>query len=258
MNLSESIDFYCPWNYQTLSYRKQSIAENLWLFDDFRGNRSEIRRQSLISERWARDAYQRKGCFKTVVFLRQESEEGRQWLSSLSNSIFSLWARYWFHIGSNYFDDKSNRSIGMGLLTYIDSNAILFMEQDGSCCLRNHQGGIQLLSRRNWFADKPFKRLREEWLNHVQVTRLFGIRNFDFLDLIRKLFILSLNIVPKSRSLIIVSLLFRTKLVIGRSTLVGQRNHLWNHSRPSVYPSLNFLKTESLAFSSIVTIFEKK
>ena len=180
MNLSESIDFYCPWNYQTLSYRKQSIAENLWLFDDFRGNRSEIRRQSLISERWARDAYQRKGCFKTVVFLRQESEEGRQWLSSLSNSIFSLWARYWFHIGSNYFDDKSNRSIGMGLLTYIDSNAILFMEQDGSCCLRNHQGDIQLLSRRNRFADKPFKRLREEWLNHVQVTRLFGIRNFWF------------------------------------------------------------------------------
>ena len=112
--------------------------------------------------------------------------------------------------------------------------------------------------RRNRFADKPFKRLREEWLDHVQMTRLFGIRNFDFMDLIRKRFILSLNIVPNSRSLVTVSLLFRTKLVIGRSTLVGQRNHLWNHSRPSVYPSLNFLKTESLAFSSIVTIFEKK
>ena len=114
----------------------------------------------------------------------------------------------------------------MGLLTYIDSNAILFMEQDGSCCLRNHQGGIQLLSRRNRFADKPFKRLREEWLDHVQMTRLFGIRNFDFMDLIRKRFILSLNTVPNSRSLVTVSLLFRTKLVIGRSTLVGQRNHL--------------------------------
>ena len=114
----------------------------------------------------------------------------------------------------------------MGLLTYIDSNAILFMEQDGSCCLRNHQGGIQLLSRRNRFADKPFKCLREEWLDHVQMTRLFGIRNFDFMDLIRKRFILSLNTVPNSRSLVTVSLLFRTKLVIGRSTLVGQRNHL--------------------------------
>lgn len=168
-------------------------------------------------------------------------------------AFFPLWARYWFHIGSNYFDDKRYGSIGMGLLTYIDSNAILFMEQDGSCCLRNHQGGIQLLSRRNRFADKPFKCLREEWLDHVQMTRLFGIRNFDFLDLIRKLFILSLNIVPNSCSLITVLLLFRTKLVIGRSTLVGQRNHIWNHSRPSVYPSLNFLKTESLVFSSIVS-----